>query len=84
MRCMSEKEKHKEGWRERYKEQFGDLTLGTLAGAKGSPVFHNNELEVPRLLNFIESELATVREEAYKEGQESMSQAVWEATSKLQ
>lgn len=40
-----------------------DLILGTLSGEKGSPVFVNNELEVPRLLNFIETEISRTERE---------------------
>lgn len=53
----------KEDWEQDFDKEFGDLTLGILSGGKGSPVFVNNELEVPRLKNFIHRQ----REEAARE-----------------
>lgn len=54
----------KEPWIEKFDKEFGKLTLGTLSGDIGSPVFHNNELEVPRLKSFISQEI----EKACNEG----------------
>ncbi len=49
-------------WKERFDKEFGKFTLGTLSGGANSPVFHNNALEVPRLINFIASEIALAEE----------------------
>lgn len=50
-----------------FDERFGDLTLGILSGEKGSPVFVNNELEKPRLMNFLDQAYDRIREEALGE-----------------
>lgn len=36
-----------------FESEFGNLTLGILSGSKYSPVFVNNELEKPRLINWL-------------------------------
>lgn len=50
-----------------FEEQLGDLTLGILSGEKGSPVFVNNELEKPRLMNFLDQAYDRIREESLRE-----------------
>lgn len=54
--------------KERFKKEFPDIVLGTLSSPddKLSPVFINNELEIPRLLSFIDSE-CTIRERETEE-----------------
>jgi len=56
----------KEGWEEEFDDYFGHLVLGTLSGDEKSPVFVNNELEVPRLKNFIRTLLAQATEKSDK------------------
>ena len=53
--CHTEKEKHKEGWRERFDEEFA---------LKNSM---DKTITPERVKSFIEKELAAVREEARKE-----------------
>lgn len=50
-------------WEKEFDTQFKGITLGFLSGEEGSPVFHNNKLEVPRLKNFIRSLLASQRQQ---------------------
>lgn len=66
-RKKMKKEPKQESWEEEWGRRFGKLVLGTLSGDEKSPVFVNNELEVPRLLNFIRSTIEAEREGFVKE-----------------
>lgn len=63
-------------WIESFNQEFGKMIIGTLSGDKSSPVFVNNELEVPRLKSFIAKE----KEESYQEGKKEGAafKAGWE------
>ena len=52
-----------EEWEIEFRKQFGDLTLGLLVNGKNSPVFVNNDLELPRLKSFISSTIKSSIEE---------------------
>lgn len=49
-------------WEALWNKEFGNLTLGIVTGEKRSPVFVNNDLEVPRLKNFISRILLSERQ----------------------
>lgn len=55
-------------WEIAFDVEFGKLTLGTLSGDEKSPVFVNNDLEIPRLKNFIKREIFLAHSSGRREG----------------
>lgn len=48
-------------WEREFDKAFGNCILGVLSGDKSSPVFVNNEIEMPRLKSFIRATLKAQR-----------------------